>query len=49
MSKNRIWKKVKIQDSMGKITSLLGTLPFSPWVVFVTWLHIGAPQEIQEK
>jgi hypothetical protein len=26
-----------------------GTLPFSPWVVLATWLHLGAPQKLQEK
>jgi hypothetical protein len=42
-------KKVKIQDSMGKINFFLSTLPFSPWAVLATWLHVGAPQKIQEK
>jgi hypothetical protein len=42
-------KKVKNQDSMGKTNFFLNTLPFSPWAVLATWLHIGAPQKIQEK
>jgi hypothetical protein len=42
-------KKVKYQDSMGKTNFFLGTLAFSPWAVSVTWLHVGAPQKIQEK
>jgi hypothetical protein len=24
-------------------------MPFSPWAVLATWLHVGAPQKIQEK
>jgi hypothetical protein len=40
-------KKVKIQDSMGKINFFLSTLPFSPWAVSATWLHVGTPQKIQ--
>jgi hypothetical protein len=41
-------KKVKNQDSMGKTNFYLSTLPFSPWAVLATWLHVGAPQKIQE-
>jgi hypothetical protein len=37
-------KKVKNQDSMGKTNIFLSTLPFSPWAVSATWLHVGAPQ-----
>jgi hypothetical protein len=36
-------KKEKIQDSMGKTKKILSTLPFSPWTVLATWLHVGAP------
>jgi hypothetical protein len=36
-------KKVKNQDFMGKSNYFLRTLPFSPWVVLATWLHVGAP------
>jgi hypothetical protein len=43
MSKKKKWKKVKNQDSMGKTNFFLGTLPFSPWAVSATWLHVGAP------
>jgi hypothetical protein len=42
-------KEVKTQDSMDKTNFFFSTLPFSPWVVLVTWLHVGAPQKIQEK
>jgi hypothetical protein len=42
-------KKVKNQDFMGKTNYFLRTLPFSPWAVSATWLHVGAPQKIQEK
>jgi hypothetical protein len=41
-------KKVENQDSMGKTNFFLSTLPFSPWVVLATWLHVGAPQKIQK-
>jgi hypothetical protein len=42
-------KKVKNQDFMGKTKKILSTLPFSPWAILATWLHVGAPQKIQEK
>jgi hypothetical protein len=42
-------KKVKIQDFMGKTNFFLSTLPFSPWAILPSWLHVGAPQKIQEK
>jgi hypothetical protein len=28
---------------------ILSTLPFSPWAISATWLHVGALQKIQEK
>jgi hypothetical protein len=40
---------VKNQDFMGKTNFFLSTLPFRPWAVSATWLHVGAPQKIQEK
>jgi hypothetical protein len=43
------WKKGKKQDSMGKTDFFLSTLPFSLWAILDTWLHVGAPQKIQEK
>jgi hypothetical protein len=43
MSKKKKWKKVKNQDFMGKTNYFLKTLPFSPWAVLATWLHVGAP------
>jgi hypothetical protein len=42
MSKKKKWKKVKNQDFMGKTNYLLRTLPFSPWAVSATWLHVGS-------
>jgi hypothetical protein len=42
-------KKGENQDSMGKTKKILSTLPFSPWAVLATWLHVGAPQKLQEK
>jgi hypothetical protein len=35
-------KKVENQDFMGKTNYFLRTLPFSPWAVSATWLHVGA-------
>jgi hypothetical protein len=35
--------KVKNQEFMGKTNYFLRTLPFSPWAVSATWLHLGAP------
>jgi hypothetical protein len=48
MSKKEV-KKVKNQDSMDKTKFFFSTLPFSPWEILATWLHVGAPQKIQEK
>jgi hypothetical protein len=36
-------EKVKNQDFMGKTNYFLSTLPFSPWAVSTTWLHVEAP------
>jgi hypothetical protein len=49
MSKKQKWKKVKFKDSKGKTNFFLSTMPFSPWAISATWLHVGAPQKIQEK
>jgi hypothetical protein len=43
MSKKKKWKKVKNQDFMGKTNYFVRTLPFSPWAVSATCLHVGAP------
>jgi hypothetical protein len=40
-------QKVKNQDFMGKKKFFFSTLPFSPWAVSATWLHVGVPQKIQ--
>jgi hypothetical protein len=40
MSKKKKWKKVKIQDSMGKTNFFHSTMPFSPWAILATWLHV---------
>jgi hypothetical protein len=42
-------KQEKIQDFTGKRNFILSTMPFSPWAVSSTWLHVRAPQKIQEK
>jgi hypothetical protein len=34
---------------MGKTNFCLSTLSFSPRAFLATWLHVGAPQKIQEK
>jgi hypothetical protein len=34
---------------MDKRIFFFGTLPFSPYAVLATWLHLEAPQKIQEK
>jgi hypothetical protein len=34
---------LKIHTFMGKTNYFLRTLPFSPWAVSATWLHVGAP------
>jgi hypothetical protein len=36
-------KEGKNQDSMDKTNFFLSTMPFSPWAVLATWLHVGAP------
>jgi hypothetical protein len=43
MSQKKSEKKVKNQDFMGKINYFLKTLPFSPWAVSATWMHVVAP------
>jgi hypothetical protein len=49
MQKHKKEKKVKNKDSMGKTKFFPSTLPFSPLAASATWLHVGAPQKIQEK
>jgi hypothetical protein len=39
-------KKVKNQDSMGKTNFFLSILPYSPWAISATWLHVGVPHKI---
>jgi hypothetical protein len=34
---------MKNEDFMGKANYFLRTMPFSPWTVSATWLHVGAP------
>jgi hypothetical protein len=43
MSKKKSEKKVEIQDFMGKTNFFHSTLPFNPWAVLATWLHVRAP------
>jgi hypothetical protein len=34
---------------MDKTNFILTIMPFNPWAVLVTWLHIGASKKIQEE
>jgi hypothetical protein len=43
---NKKVEKSKNQDSMGKTNFFLSTLPFNPWAISATWMHVGAPQKI---
>jgi hypothetical protein len=43
MSKKKIVKKSKKPRFYGQNNFFLRTLPFSPWAVSATWLHVGAP------
>jgi hypothetical protein len=42
-------EEVKNHYFMGKTNFFLSILSFSPWAVLATWVHVGAPQKIQEK
>jgi hypothetical protein len=33
---------------MDKTNFFFSTLSFSPWAILATWLHVGAPQTVQE-
>jgi hypothetical protein len=48
LEQKKKWKKMKNQDSNGKRNFFHSTMPFSPWAVLATWLHVGVPQKIQE-
>jgi hypothetical protein len=39
---------VKNQDFMGKTNYFLSTMPFSPWAVSATWLHVRAPKKYRK-
>jgi hypothetical protein len=41
--KKQKMKKVKKQDPMGKKNFFLSTMPFNPWAILATWLHVGVP------
>ena len=42
-------KKWKTKILWAKKTSFFAPLPFSPWAILATWLHVGVPYKIQEK
>jgi hypothetical protein len=48
MSKKKSEKSEKPRFN-GQNKLLFSTMPFNPWAVLATWLHVGAPQKIQEK
>jgi hypothetical protein len=48
MSKNTL-KKWKTKILWAEQTIVLRTLPFSPWAVSATWLHVVPPYKIQDK
>jgi hypothetical protein len=39
-------EKSENQDSMDKTNFFLSTVPFSPWAISATWLHVGALPKI---
>jgi hypothetical protein len=41
--KQKLKKKMKTQDSIGKTNLFFGTLPFSPHVILAMWLHVRVP------
>jgi hypothetical protein len=46
----KIFKKVKESENPRfKTNFFLSTLSFNPWAILAIWLHVGAPQKIQEK
>jgi uncharacterized membrane protein len=49
MSKKKKVKKSEKPRFYGQNERFFSTLPFSLWAVSATWLHVGAPQKIQEK
>jgi hypothetical protein len=46
--KKKSEKEVKKQDFVGKTNFFLSTMSFSSWAISATWLHVGAPQKIEE-
>jgi hypothetical protein len=48
MSKKKV-KKSEKPRFYGQTNYFLRTLSFNPWAISATWLHVGAPQKIQEK
>jgi hypothetical protein len=36
-------KSEKSENFISKTNYFLSTLPFNPWAVSTTWLHVGAP------
>jgi hypothetical protein len=46
--KEKVTKKSEKPRFYGQNRPFFSTLPFSPWTILATWLHLGAPQKIQE-
>jgi hypothetical protein len=49
MREKKVEKIEKLHVLMGKTNYFFSTLPFNPWAVSAIWLHVQAPQKIQEK
>jgi hypothetical protein len=45
VQKENLKKKTKVQDFMDITNLFLGKLSFSPWIVFATWMNLGAFQK----
>jgi hypothetical protein len=39
-------KKIEKPRFYSKANFFLSTLPFYPWAISATWLHVGAPHKI---
>jgi hypothetical protein len=44
-AKTKIEKKWKLEILWTKQACFFGTMPFNPWAVLATWLHVGTPKK----
>ena len=42
-------QRLQLQIQSSYIKDYIGTLPFNPWAILATWLHLRALQKLQEK